>query len=1314
MIHCRCLLALLVVVIASPLAGEELADPYDHLRHAETYYWLGIAERGNVAAMRQGLGHVEKGFSLLKTFALSPEQEEELAQRLRAVQQDLELQIDMHADTLYGAFPLVRLLAPSLFGDAGSAGTFELVDDPAVMAASSAAFLLSQDVLQKWNSRPQLNVVFNSLPKDAGLENEVLYAFNASPKFYVHNYQEVSAALSEDQLALFDTGQFTHTMAQRLCRELQIGDVLVVTAKQVDVVDGSHFYNLEGLLHASSGGEPIQRFFSMGFSRDRRGQLVPLVWLTLGLLFVALVVCAGLHYSPGDRPAQISQSLTIAAAAFAIGRVAPWVLLPTLSSLAPEPETLVLLSFWWPALAGVSLFLIPSLLLRVALGRTSGMLPVVSRERGMAGVFVAVAMGVCAYLAVPCHLYMQAHAMAVFAPLVVGAGAATYVAGRALSMCRPWPPQHMVAPVILLLVLGAAYLHMDSLLLMTAAAVSTAALCVSSVTSNTARRPSEAEGPISEPDVGALRQETVLPGYVWLPPRERIMSDAVAGVRSGRTVWLSLAGEAGVGKTALANALVAELGRDLGAITVLQGDCPEAGSEGLTSVPYAPFRKALAREFNVDLLAPPEGQLRCLDQALDGVFDSVVPFGGLLFSQGTETGGLASNRKHVFTSIARTITKLATRKAVILYLDDFHWADEPSRDLLEFLLAEFPVGGQIPLLLLITTRDRASLPTQMSPSVHELTPPGLDEQTEILTAGLGLERGVAREICELVGTGDAKNGHLFWVLEVVRHLRQNRYLARVDDRLGWSEKYRGSRRLPIPQGFRDSLRNQLEDAAEHRAVLECASCLGTEFSATVLAECLELPRLRLLQTLDQIEEQTGIIYDVQENDDIYAFRSSFMVEMLKTRLDATEIGPLSDKAPQIVREYHARVAASLEKTLETSQSQLHEVARHYYAAGRRHASSAGEYCLQAAQAARREFLYALARQYTQMAVECFRALGNESKDVQREHDLITDCDEAHVHQLNCAAVAEAAIAYLRDTPNARHEVVSKAARACYDAGRSDMGKARDRFFAEGMRIGSLMIQRGETPEQIAEGYHFVGLCHSESEEREANLRKALVLLKEAPQDELPSLALRGRVLNSLGELLSSSSPAEAARLFDESRRIKRLPHVRDVAGLARVEGGLGRLALFVEGDVTKARSHFENDLRYSLEMGDIGGQSMMHSLLGQCDLREGMPEAATKHYQSAFKLAQDQSNKLFAGAGLLEAFAAAGQHGRATHVVDELLACVQATGRQHAKALAQLETAGCLGALKRAVQHFQTPEEQASVQSLTDWLSDWALDSKQE
>jgi hypothetical protein len=166
-----------------------------HMNHANTYYWFGMAEKGNMDSFQKGIWHLEKAQKKLEGWGLSDKLLKKYQGEISAMKVDFQEQSDVHSDTLYGVFPLVRLLAPSLFADALATGTFELVDDPAVMAATAAGFALRDQVLERWSSKPQLSAAFTSTPANKALENELLYVFNASGKFFLYNYRDITAAL---------------------------------------------------------------------------------------------------------------------------------------------------------------------------------------------------------------------------------------------------------------------------------------------------------------------------------------------------------------------------------------------------------------------------------------------------------------------------------------------------------------------------------------------------------------------------------------------------------------------------------------------------------------------------------------------------------------------------------------------------------------------------------------------------------------------------------------------------------------------------------------------------------------------------------------------------------------------------------------------------------------------------------------------------------------------------------------------------------------------------------------------------------------
>ncbi|MEX5720124.1 ATP-binding protein [Geodermatophilus maliterrae] len=151
---------------------------------------------------------------------------------------------------------------------------------------------------------------------------------------------------------------------------------------------------------------------------------------------------------------------------------------------------------------------------------------------------------------------------------------------------------------------------------------------------------------------------------------------AVDRARAGRGSAVLVAGDAGVGKSRLLDELaVRAAGRGL---RVLTGHCVDLGEVGL---PYLPF---------VDLLRPVAADLG------DGA-------AGLFAARATaarepDTPDLGSpipalrppvddGRLHLFEAVAAALAGLAAHGPLLVLLEDLHWADRSSRDLLRYLLA---------------------------------------------------------------------------------------------------------------------------------------------------------------------------------------------------------------------------------------------------------------------------------------------------------------------------------------------------------------------------------------------------------------------------------------------------------------------------------------------------------------------------------------------------------------------------------------------------------------------------------------------------
>ena len=149
-----------------------------------------------------------------------------------------------------------------------------------------------------------------------------------------------------------------------------------------------------------------------------------------------------------------------------------------------------------------------------------------------------------------------------------------------------------------------------------------------------------------------------------------LLDDASAG----RPSHALISGDAGVGKTRLV-AELATRAADRGFL-VLSGRCAELGD----SIPYLPLADAL-REGTTTPGAATEPLAAAL--AARPVLGRLLPDRDAVAQPGGEVTGLA--QQQLFGAVLGLLAELADGHPVLLILEDLHWADRSTRDLVTFL-----------------------------------------------------------------------------------------------------------------------------------------------------------------------------------------------------------------------------------------------------------------------------------------------------------------------------------------------------------------------------------------------------------------------------------------------------------------------------------------------------------------------------------------------------------------------------------------------------------------------------------------------------
>src|SRR5829696_4552084 len=168
---------------------------------------------------------------------------------------------------------------------------------------------------------------------------------------------------------------------------------------------------------------------------------------------------------------------------------------------------------------------------------------------------------------------------------------------------------------------------------------------------------------------------TILPSPLSRPPpvgRDRelaLLHERLTAARDGRGSVALISGEAGIGKTTLADALCREAA-DVGA-HVLTGHC----FDRTETPPYGPWiqiaRRVQALSDKANTLSVPR---------LDG----------------------ATSQADLFTQTRDFLLALTAERPLVLVLEDLHWADSASLDLLRFIARGI---DELPLLLVATYRS---------------------------------------------------------------------------------------------------------------------------------------------------------------------------------------------------------------------------------------------------------------------------------------------------------------------------------------------------------------------------------------------------------------------------------------------------------------------------------------------------------------------------------------------------------------------------------------------------------------------------------
>jgi DNA-binding SARP family transcriptional activator/tetratricopeptide (TPR) repeat protein len=345
--------------------------------------------------------------------------------------------------------------------------------------------------------------------------------------------------------------------------------------------------------------------------------------------------------------------------------------------------------------------------------------------------------------------------------------------------------------------------------------------------------------------------EPTEPAAAWDPPlvgRQRDLArltEMLEGALAGRGRLVVLSGEAGAGKSRLANELAVAARRRRG--RVLVGRCYE--TERI--LPFAPWVDALRsgrvveeREI-LDTLEP-----RWRDE-LGRLLPELSSHGEAPASApGAEVAGKSGgDPRYPFEAISELLKRLTRRQPLVVVLEDAHWADEMSVRLLAFLGRRL---HEVPLLVVATVREeelanvdllrqsldeldetgeltRLSVPplsrADTGALVQALAPPGLPDQ---LVAHLAQD------------AWRVSDGNAFVVVEVMHALREGQTVSLAQ-------------RLPLPARVHNLVQHRLERLSDRgRRLVAVAAVIGRQFDFALVQRAADMSERQAAEGVEEL------------------------------------------------------------------------------------------------------------------------------------------------------------------------------------------------------------------------------------------------------------------------------------------------------------------------------------------------------------------------------------------------------------------------------------------------------------------------------
>jgi adenylate cyclase len=719
-----------------------------------------------------------------------------------------------------------------------------------------------------------------------------------------------------------------------------------------------------------------------------------------------------------------------------------------------------------------------------------------------------------------------------------------------------------------------------------------------------------------------------------------------------RGQFVTLIGEAGIGKSRLTTEFKANI--DPIKMTVLEG-------QSLT------YRKSVSYWIFLDLLrdylgvTPGTSNIEVrerlvsrVNQTLGSEAGEVLPFLEHLLSLESSDGEVARRlsyldaeqlRKQTFIALRNLLLAEARQKPLILILEDLHWVDEVSLDLLAFLLDSI---DDLPIMVLVISRP----PLESSfDEILTQTQSRLRERCRSIQLQSLSDEQSDRLLYSLVGKleipDDFRNqilnraaGVPFYIEEILRMLIDKQILVFDDGR--WIFSSDEDMELEVPDNLQDLILTRFDRLEPiQRSILQTASVIGRQFNSGLLNGVMQFGEgVQLKQALSSLVEKAFILPLAEQGDDGYLFRHVLTSDAVYRTLLRRERNKLHGMVAETLEQFYA----------DRLESQVEVLAGHYLRSV--HLDKALHYHILAGSKSARDYANLQAKKYYEEARELLSQIAHSADQALEvwtglgdvlvfigEYDNAREC-----YQQALETNIDSRLSPEKQSQNVIHRKIA----ITYER-QGDFDQALDHLNLASKALESADIPSPEARAQILNDTGWIYFLRGNFDEAQDALQSALDLVEDSDQ-----YSIVASIHNRLGAVAYQLREyKQAAKYVKKSLELRRT--LGDLSGEARLYNNLGLLGL-MSGDLLEAETNFNQSIQLLEKVGDTEGIALANINLGLVKFDLGDYESAGAHLETAKTVAEKIGHRFYLGLadmylGRLET--ALGEYESAVDLLDE-------------------------------------------------------------